>query len=107
MARNVRFYFRSGVELAIPSGDRPRLRSGRGGGRQMRTFEPFAVNFETTAEEAEKIVSAWRVLDIQLDPDRVSQHLAALKHWNKGLNPTRGRRHYGYKLEQAKIQKTF
>jgi len=87
MYRNVKFSFRSGVEAALPTGDRPRSRSWRDVGRQMRTFEPVAVDYKATAWQAEQIVSAWRkTLDIELDTDRVSKHLAALQHWSSGLN---------------------
>lgn len=83
MNRKVKFSFQSGTEAAIPAGDRPRLRSGRGAGRQMRTFEPVAVDFKATAGEAERIVSAWRVLDVELNAAKVRNHLEVLTKWHE------------------------
>jgi hypothetical protein len=40
------------------------------------------VDYKATPANAQKIVAAWReTFDIELDPERVAQHLAALQNW--------------------------
>lgn len=59
------------------------MRSRRGAGYQIRTLEPVAVNFKATAREAKKIVSAWRVLDVELNAAKVRNHLEVLTKWHE------------------------
>jgi hypothetical protein len=74
----------AGVELSLPMGDWVPSSSSRRPTipRRRAWILGIKILLRTSAGEAKEITSAWRrILDLDLDPVRVQQHLRALRLW--------------------------